>query len=209
MEEEKEIKEHGLAQELEVDEQAMLQLLVEANAIERGMVSDRLTINGHTWRLRPTSKWQNKAMLNHDYDVMYWQGEMKEGVSRKRAKRINAKISRAYAKKAAHRVLGRRLWLVPGAFLLTWLRLYLSDERICSTINAADAVSEKRSFTFANLGSSKQALGLSTIQVGNAVKQMQERKASAESMLGEDASVKNQEGSKSPRPSKARATTRR
>lgn len=203
MEEEK--KEH----ELEVDEQAILGLLVEANAIERGGVSNRLVIDGKTWKLRPTSKWQNKAMLNHDYDVMYWQSEMKSEISRRRAKRLNGKISKAYAKKAAHRILGKRLWLLPFAFQITWLRLYLANEKVIATINAADAVGEKQSFYLANLGSSKRALGLSTIQVGNAVKQLQERKASAESMLDEDASPKKEEDSKSARPSKARPTTRR
>lgn len=195
--------------QLEVDEQAMLQMLVEANALERGGVSDRLVIDGKVWKMRPTSKWQNKAMLNHDIDIMYWQGEQKkEGISRCEYKRLNAKIQRAYAKKAAHRVLGKRLWLLPFAFLLTWLRLYNSSERVTATINSQNVMGENQSFYLANLGSSKRALVLSTMQVGNAVKQLQERKASVESMLDEDASPKKEEDSKSPRPSNRRGTTR-
>lgn len=183
--------------ELAVDEQAMLQMLVEANALERGGISDRLVIDGKVWKMRPTSKWQNKAMLNHDIDIMYWQrGQKKEGLSRRKYKRLNAKIQRAYAKKAAHRVLGKRLWLMPLAFLLTWLRLYNCSEKVTATINSQNAMGENQSFYLANLGSSKRALVLSTMQVGNAVKQKQEREASATSMLDEDASPKSQEGSK-------------
>lgn len=193
---------------LDLDEQAMLQVLIEANAIERGRVTDTLTIGGKRWRLRPTAKWQNRAMLDHDYDVMYWQSELRDCKSRRRARRLNGKIARAYARKAAHRWLGHRLALIPGAFLYAWLRLYLADERVSASINAADAVSEKQSFYLANLGSSKRALGLSTMQVGNAVRQLRERQASAESMLDEDASPKSQEDSKSPARSKRRPTTR-
>ena len=182
---------------LAVDEQAMLQMLVEANALERGSISDRLVIDGKVWKMRPTSKWQNKAMLNHDIDIMYWQGEQKkENVSRRKYKALNAKIQRAYAKKAAHRVLGKRWWLVPFAFLLTWLRLYNSSEKVTATINSQNAMGENQSFYLANLGSSKRALVLSTMQVGNAAKQLQERKASAESMLDEDASPKKEGDSK-------------
>lgn len=47
------------------------------------------------------------------------------------------------------------------------------------------------------------------MQVGNAVSQMQERNASAESMLDEDASPKKEEDSKSAARSKHRPTTRR
>lgn len=191
---EEEIKDKDI--ELTIDEQAMVELVAEANGIERGKISNRLEIDGKTWKLRPLSKWQCKAMLNHDYDVMYWQRELKSELSRRRAKRINAKINKAYAKKAAHRILGKRWSLIPFAFLITWLRLYLGNEKITATINAADALGEKQSFCLANLGSSKRALGLSTMQVGNAVKQLQERKASAESMLDEDASPKKEGDSK-------------
>lgn len=183
--------------ELGIDEQAMLGLLVEANAIEHGGISDVLIVDGKKWKMRRTSMRQNKAMLNHDVDIMNWQNEQKdESCSRRRFKAINTKIRKAYAKKAAHIVLGKTLWLIPFAFSLTWHRLYNSSEKVVATINSQNAMGENQSFYLANLGSSKRALVLSTMQVGNAVKQLQERKASATSMLDEDASPKKEEGCK-------------
>lgn len=193
MEEDLKDKEH----ELSVDEQAMLQMLIEANALERGGVSDVLTIDGKKWKMRQTSMRQNKIMLNHDVDIMHWQNEQKQkDCSKRKYKALNAKIRKAYAKKAAHRVLGKRLWLIPFMFMLTWRKLYNDSEQVVATINAQNAMGENQSFYLANLGSSKRALVLSTMQVGNAVKQLQERKASATSMLDEDALPKKEEDSK-------------
>ncbi len=195
--------------ELTMDEQAMLCLLVEANAIQRGK-SERVVIDGKAWHIRPTSQKQNLKMLNLDFDIRYWQNELKaDGVSRRKAKRLNTKIRKAYAKKAAYKVLGKRLWLIPFAFALTWRRIYNESEKVSATINSDEAIGENKNFYLANLGSSKRALVLSTMQVGEAVKQLQERKASAESMLDEDASPKKEEDSKSAARSNARRTTTR
>jgi len=195
--------------ELTMDEQAMLGLLVEANALQRGR-SERVVIDGKVWHIRPTSQKQNLKMLNLDFDIRYWQKELKnDDVSRREAKRLNAKIRKAYAKKAAHKVLGKRLWLIPFAFALTWRRIYNESEKVSATINSDEAIGENKNFYLANLGSSKRALVLSTMQVGEAGRQLQERKASAESMLDEDASPKKEEDSKSAVRSNARRTTRR
>ncbi|MCM1066387.1 MAG: hypothetical protein NC418_02285 [Muribaculaceae bacterium] len=195
--------------ELTLDEQAMFDLLVEANAVQRG-TAVTITIDGKSWHIRPTSMRQNLKMLNLDFDIRYWQNRLKEdGISHQEAKRINTKIRKAYAKKAAHKVLGKRLWLIPGAFALMWRRIYNGSEKVSATLNSEEAIGENKSFYLANLGSSKRALVLSTMQVGEAVKQLQERKASAESMLDEDASPKKEADSKSAARSKHRPTTRR
>lgn len=183
--------------EMTLDEQAMLGLLAEANALQRGR-GQKIAIDGKVWHTRPTSQRQNLKMLNLDYDILYWQNELKsEGISRRKAKRLNAKIRKAYAKKAAHKVLGMWLWLIPFVFAITWRRIYNASEKVSATLNSEEALmSENQVFYLANLGSSKRALAHSMTQVGNAVNQMQERKASAESMLDEDASPKKEEDSK-------------
>ena len=180
-----------------LDEQAMLRLLAEANALQRGK-GQKIEIDGKVWHIRKTGMRQNQKMLNLDFDILYWQKELKrEGITRRKAKRLSTKIRKAYAKKAAHKVLGMRLWLIPFAFAFTWRRIYNASEQISATLNSEEAlISENQVFYLANLGSSKQALGRSTIPVGNADKQMQERKASAESMLDEDALPKKEEDNK-------------
>lgn len=201
--------ETGKQPELTLDEQAMLGLLVEANAIQRGK-SEHIVIDGKVWRIRPTSQRQNLKMLNLDFDIRYWQNELKdENISRRKAKRLNAKIRRAYAKKAAHKVLGKRWWLIPGAFAYMWRRIYNESEKVSATLNSDEAIGENKNFYLANLGSSKRALVLSTMQVGESDRQLQERKASAESMLDEDASPKKEEDNKSAARSKPARTTKR
>ena len=173
--------------EMPLDEQAMLGLLAEANAVQRGK-GRVITIDGKTWHIRPTSQRQNQAMLNHDYDVLYWQKELKKvGISRRKAKRLSTKIRKAYAKKAAHKVLGMWLWLIPFAFALTWRRIYNASEQVSATLNSQETLmSENQVFYLANLGSSKKALSRSITQVGNAQEQKTRRMESAESMVKED-----------------------
>ena len=177
-----------------LDEQAMLSLLAEANALQRGK-RERVAIDGKVWHVRPTSQRQNLKMLNLDYDVLYWQKELKsEGMSRRKAKRLNAKIRKAYAKKAAHKVLGKWLWLIPFAFALTWRRIYNESEKVSATLNSEEAVmSENQVFYLANLGSSKRVLATSITQVGNAQEQRIQRMESAESMVKRDGLPKKED----------------
>lgn len=191
-----------------IDEAAQMQLLAEANAIERGGIADVIVIDGKPWHIRPTSMRQNLKMQNLDYDVMFWQRQLKEAKNARQAKRINAKMRKAYAKKAAHKVLGKRLWLVPFLYKIMWRRIYNNSEKVSATINSTETVGENKVFSLANLGSSKQALALSMMQVGEAVKERTQRGESAESMVGRDGLPKK-EDNKSEAPSNARRTTKR
>ena len=184
--------------EMTLDEQAMLGMLAEANALQRGK-GQKIVIDGKTWHVRPTSQRQNLKMLNLDYDILYWQNELKnENISRRKAKRLNAKIRKAYAKKAAHKVLGKWLWLIPFAYALAWRIIYNASEQVSATLNSEEALmSENQVFYLANLGSSKQVLARSMTQVGYAKEQKTQRMESAESMVRKDGlPKKEEEGSK-------------
>lgn len=174
--------------EMSMDEQAMAQLLAEADAVRRGR-GVAVTIDGRAWRIRPVSMAQMERMQWLDYDVWYMQQRLKGGVTRREARRLNRRIRQAYAKKAAHRVLGRRLWLLPGLYALTWRRLYRESEKVSATINCMCMADGTRDFYLANLGTSKQALALSMMQVGASLEERKERGASAREMLRADASA--------------------
>lgn len=180
---------------MELDEQAMLGLLIESDAVRRG-ASGSVEIDGREWRLRPVSMAQVVRMQNIDYDVRFLQGRLKDAKSAGKAKRLNKRIRKAYARKAAHKILGRWLWWIPGALWWTAMRLYNESEKVSATINAMESVSESRNFYLANLGSSKQALALSMMQVGENYTQRKQREESAQAMLHEDASPKKAQGSK-------------
>lgn len=193
--------------EFTMDEEAQIKLLMDANALHRG-VGDSITIDNKKWKLRATSQRQNALMLNLDYDVMYWQEQIKTCQTAKKAKQYNTKIRKAYAKKAAHKVLGKKLWLIPFVFALTWRRIYNCSEKVSATINATEILGENKVFYLANLGSSKQALALSMNRVGESIKQRIQRGESAENMAEQDASPKK-EDNKSKAPSRGHRTTKR
>lgn len=172
-------------QEFSMDEEAMIRLLSEAHIIRKSN-GVTLIIDGKTWNIRPTSQAQNNIMLGLDYDVLHWQKDLKEAKTAKDAKRINTKIRKAYAKKAAHKVLGKVLRWIPFAYAYMWRRIYHSTESVSATINATEAIGENKVFYLANLGSSKQALVLSMNQVGEAVEQRIKRGESAENMVKQD-----------------------
>lgn len=190
-----------------MDEEAIERLLTEAQFVRRGR-NILVTIDGKTWHIRPTSGAQNQIMADMDFDVMYWQRQLKEAQDAKTAKRLNSKIRKAYARKAAHKVLGMWLRWVPFLYAIMWRRIYNSSEAVSATINATEAIGENKVFYLANLGSSKQALVLSTNQVGEAIEQRTKRGESAESMVKKDALPKK-EDSKSEASSKAPRTMRK
>lgn len=179
MEDKKEPKEFSM------DEEAMIKLLSDADVIRKSNGTD-LIIDGRLWHIRVTSQSQNNIMLGYDYDILHWQNELKGCTDVRRVKRLNTKIRKTYAKKAAHKVLGMRLRWLPFAFSIMWHRLYHCSEKVSATINATEAIDENKVFYLANLGSSKQALALSMSQVGEGIEQRIRRGASAESMVEKD-----------------------
>ena len=176
-------------QSLSTDESAMLKLLAEAQLTrKRNTIS--MTIDGREWKVRTTSQAQNEIMSGLDYDILYWQRGVKEAKTSREAKRLNRKIRKAYAKKAAHKVLGMVLRWIPFLYSITWRMIYHSSEKVSATINATEVIGENKVFFLANLGTSKQALALSMSQVGEAIEQRKKRGESAENMVRKDASEK-------------------
>lgn len=176
---------------LTIDEEAMAKLCLEAGAIsENGTLADRLVINGRVWKLRRMSTLQLEKSLRWDNRIKEWQNQQKEAKTARQVNRLNSKIQKAYAKKAAHKVLGQWRYLIPFLFALTWRRLYNADAKVIPTINSTEAFAESKFFYLANLGSSKQALVPSIMQVGEAIEQRTKRGESAESMVRKDGSAK-------------------
>lgn len=188
----------------------MLDMLTGADKIRRGM-PDRMPICGRIWRLRPINMKQGERISGLAFDALYLQKEAKkEGIGRRKAKRINRKIRQLGAKQAAHHVLGRRLYMIPFAYAITWRWIYHREEEVSATINTArNLYGKDKDFFIANLENLKLQLALSMRQVGEAVKQMQNRKESAEGMLDEDASPKKAADSKSGVRSRSARTTKR
>lgn len=182
-----EVKTQEDYENLTLDEQAMLDLAVKANAVRRGRCTI-ITVGGRAWKMRPMCGKQAERWSDIDFDVLYWQREMKGAKTAKAAKRLNGKIRRAYARKAACAWMGR-WWFVPGLAWLGWHYLYMQSPEVPATMNTiAEIGGGDANFYFANLGCSKRQHVRYTMQVGDVQEEMQKRKQSADAMIAEDAS---------------------
>ena len=189
------MKEEKDSPDILTDEESVIRLMHAADAVRKGDAI-KLTIKGHVWHVRPTSMSQNDIMIGLDNDVSFWIDELKNTDNAKAAKRLNTRIRKAYAKKAAHKVLGKRLRWVPFLYAFMWRRIYHCSEAVSATINASEIASDDKVFYLANLGSSKQALALSMTSVGEAVRQLTRRMESAENMVETDGLPQKKEGSR-------------
>lgn len=181
--------------EILTDEESVVRLIHAADAVRKGE-SIKLTIEGRVWHVRPTSMSQNDIMIGIDNDVSFWIDKLKNADNARQAKRLNTRIRKAYAKKAAHKVLGKRLRWVPFLYAFMWRRIYHCSEAVSATINASETVGDNKVFYLANLGSSKQALALSMTSVGEAVRLLTRRMESAESMVETDGLPAKKEASR-------------
>lgn len=193
-----------------LSEAEWLKLSQEANKIQRG-VPRSIPICGKTWKLRPISMKQGLEISNLAFEATYIQEEAsKEDISKRKLLKLNRKLRQLAAKQAAHYVLGRKLWKIPFVYSYMWRKIFNNPEEVSATINSTVTVGgNDKDFYIANLENLKFQLVLSMRQVGEAVKQMQERKESTENMLEEDALPKKEEGSKSGAHSKRPRTTKR
>lgn len=194
----------------ELSEEEMLRMARQANAASRKEATI-IEINGKKWSLRPINMKQGKLISDLSFDAVAIQEELqKEGLSARKMKRLNGRLRKLGAKMAAHYIVGmkRRLW--PFYYAYMWRKLYNESEEVSATINLQrNAEGQERNFYLANLECLKFQLVLSMRQVGESVKQKQEREESAENMLDEDALPKKEEGSKYPARSKRPRTTKR
>lgn len=179
------MEEKNTAPAILTDDESVLKLIEAAEAVRKGN-KIRLNIEGHIWHVRPTSQAQNNIMIGLDNDVSFWINDLKEAKTARKAKRLNTRIRKAYAKKAAHKVLGRKLRWIPFMYPYMWRRIYHCSEAVSATINATESIGESKVFYLANLGSSKQALALSMTRVGEAARQLTLRMESAENMVEAD-----------------------
>ena len=199
-----------VSKQRELTDAELLRMARQANNISRKQGFE-LEILGKKWAIRPISMKQGKLISDLSFEaVAIQEAVQKEGLSARQMRRLNGRLRKLGAKMAAHYVVGmkRRWW--PFYYAYMWRKIYNQPEEVSATINLhKNAEGDERNFYLANLECLKLQLVLSMRQVGESVRQMQERKESAESMLDEDALPKKEGGSKSAAHSKRPRTTKR
>lgn len=172
-----------------------MRMFEEAEKIRRGEPR-QIAILGNVYTLHPISNKIDERVGRLAYDALIYEQEMKDEATKpRRKKRLYTKMRKIPAKMAAYYKLGKRAH-IPFLHSIYWHVLWHRSEEVSATINAQEATGANKDFFLANSEVIKYLLALSMRGVGESVKQMLERKESAESMLDEDASPKKEEGSK-------------
>lgn len=125
------------------------------------------------------------SILNKEAYLLEEEG--KQGVSMRRAKRIDKKIRTLHSKTAAYYLMNNTAVFFPFLWWIKWHLLDLKNSEVTFRINEVGMNNEGEDFFLANWQITKAQLALSMKLVGNGIKQYQERMESAESMLAEDA----------------------
>lgn len=186
-----------------------IDLAMLAEKVKR-MRPQRIAVCGKTYKVRRIGSMVAAKIASLAFDSLYYERESKsQGLSLRMAKRLNEKNRQIPSKTAAYYILGNYALFVPFLYAIYWRLLWLRNDEVTSTINSAGAGNGDVNFYLANSEFLSYQLVLSMRGVGESVRQMLERKESAESMLDEDASSKKEEDSKSTARSNARRTTKR
>ena len=144
-------------------------------------------VQGKTYKVRQISQKVELKIRNLEKEVLILEHEAKEEITLKRAKVIDKKMYSLHSKMAAYYLLGNWALYIPFLWALTWRWLFCKTNEVTFAINNAGSNNEDINFSYANWQITKARLALSTMLVGNGIKQWQERMESAESMLAEDA----------------------
>jgi len=139
------------------------------------------------YRVKQVSNTIRRRISILEKEAYVLEQEGKQGVSLKRAKKIDTKIRTLHSKTAAYYLLGNWALFVPFLFWIKWHLLDLKDNEVTYRINEAGVVSKDVDFFLANWQLTKQALALSTRLVGEGIKQYAEKMESVANMLEKDA----------------------
>lgn len=177
-----------------MDNKTLEELLVGADKVQSGAPCT-IEVQGKKYKVKQISQKAELCIRNLEKEVLMLEREAKGEITLKRAKQIDRKMYTLHSKMAAYYLLGNLAFCVPFLWAITWRWLFRKTNEVTFAINNAGSNNQDVNFFFANWQITKARLALSTMLVGNGIKQWQERMESAENMLAEDALPKK-EGNK-------------
>jgi hypothetical protein len=170
-----------------MDNRAIEEMLAEnAREVQLGAPCT-IEVQGKKFRVKQITQKVGLKIANLEKEALILEREAKQEITLKRAKMIDKKMYTLHSKTAAYYLLGNWALFVPFLWALTWRWLFRQTNEVTFEINNVGANNKDINFFLANWQITKARLALSMMQVGNGIKQWQERMESAESMLDEDA----------------------
>lgn len=146
-----------------------------------------ISVKGEIYKVKQISNWVRRKISNLEKEVYVLENKSKEGLSLRKAKRIDKKIRTLHSKTAAYYLLNNKALFIPFLWAIKWRMLDLKDSEVTYKINNAGSNSCGQDFFLANWHITRVQLVLSTMLVGKGIEKYQEREESAENMLTEDA----------------------
>ena len=175
-----------------MDNKILEEMVASATEVQNKMPRT-IVVQGKRYKVRQISQKVELCIRNLEKEVLLLEREAKGEITLKRAKAIDKKMYTLHSKMAAYYLLGNLALFVPFLFALTWRWLFRKTNEVTYAINNAGCNNPDVNFFYANWQITKARLALSTMLVGNGIKQWQERMESAENMLEEDALPKKED----------------
>lgn len=166
--------------------------LLESEALIQSGAPCKIEVDGRVYNVRQISQKVAYKISCLEKEIFMLEDEAKQAITLSRAKAIEKKTYTLHSKTAAYYLLGNWALFVPFLWAITWRWLFYKTNEVTFGINDAGANHKDINFFLANWQLTKARLALSTMLVGNGISQQQERMASAESMLEEDALPKKE-----------------
>lgn len=175
-----------------MDNKELDELLAGADTVQLS-VPCTIEVQGKKYKVRQVSQKVELCIRNLEKEVLMLEREAKGEITLKRAKMIDRKMYTLHSKMASYYLLGNWALFVPFLWALTWRWLFRKTNEVTYAINNAGSNNKDVSFFYANWQITKARLALSTMSVGDGIRQWQERVESATNMLDEDALPKKED----------------
>lgn len=176
-----------------MDNKDLERVLLEGSQQVQSGAPCEIEVQGKKYKVKQITQKVGLKISNLEKEVLVLEREAKGEITLKRAKQIDKKMYTLHSKTAAYYLLGNWALFVPFLWALTWRWLFRQTNEVTFKINDVGANNKDVNFLLANWQVTKARLALSTMLVGNGIKQYQERMESAESMLEEDALPKKED----------------
>lgn len=176
-----------------MDNKDLERVFLEGSQLVKSGAPCTIEVQGRRFKVKQITQNVGLKISNLEKEVLVLEREAKGEITLKRAKQIEKKMYTLHSKTAAYYLLGNWASFVPFLWALTWRWLFRKTNEITFAINDAGSNNKDVNFFYANWQITKARLALSTMLVGNGIKQWQERMESSTNMLEEDALPKKED----------------
>jgi hypothetical protein len=149
-----------------------------------------IAVGSKVYTIKQPRKFARAKIDKLNQEAWWCEQQMKKPLSLKQAQKISKRMSTLHAKTAALYLLGLKA-LIPFAFAIKWRLLMLKYDEVIAYINNAGHTGDAQvNFSLANWDITRVQLARSMSLIGDGLKELEQRMASARKQALEDATKK-------------------